>query len=163
MALGYLKSKFEVGSSFIIPHDLVTPVLEGSGVVSALGLQPLVDAYFNVAERPLSLQRGDVHFTVVDAHPEAKFRLRASHVVGQSSEIVVRRFSPCVDANILPQQWHLETWDLRGWLASPESFMYLAANLLRVVDSTQEVVFKPRPLPELQRTRPNTVSISRSS
>ena len=141
LAIDYYKARFQVGHIYSVPMEVAELARSEETEASTLTVSNIVDAYFDLPDRPLRLLPGDTVFTVVDSTPESRYHMTSSHVVRNNSDIVVRVHAPVTAADQhVPAQWTMETWDLRGWLRSTASFKVLTATLLHVCEPGQQTV-----------------------
>ena len=66
MTISYIKSRMEVGVTFILPSRMVHDARRVVGAVSGICPDHLMDACFAPRGRQAELELGDVVFTVVD-------------------------------------------------------------------------------------------------
>ena len=153
LCLDYLKHRFEVGVTYIVPREQAEQARAAAEGRSVLPMAAICDAYFTPPTHAAGTVSGDVAFTIVDARPEGKFVMNPRHAAKENTRVVVRAYSPCTrdgDERV-PAAWKLESWDVRAWLQSAESWTTLIGSLLRVIDLRPTSNFMPVRAPILDR------------
>ena len=141
----YLKARFTIGATFVLPLALVRAASVDAPVeASSTTFECYELAFFKPRAHPGRLIKDDVVFAVVDPYPENKHFFSSNAVARVTSRIVVRAHFPALcDGPRVRQEWALETWDLRPLCKSNEMFTNVVNSLMRCVDMVEESRFQP--------------------
>lgn len=153
LCIGYIKSRFEIGASFILRADLMQSAMTRVEEVSKVTCNAIVDAAYAPRCRPAELTKDDVFFTVVDPTPESKKLHRDLTQARVISQVVIRVHGVDVVGSALSVSPNgiLRRIDVRPWCSSPAQWQDLAMGLLRcdeVVESTHYGVARQQCLPD---------------
>jgi hypothetical protein len=129
MCVNYIKERFELGKSFVVPGALATMAKLSSIVdtISTLSTWDVVESFFEPRVKQDFLRQGDVFFTVIDAHPERK-RLHRGIALGRTTDhVIVRAHTPALaETGAVHHNYEIQTWSLRRWCASKEHWPRVA-------------------------------------
>ena len=126
---GYLKARFEVGETFVLPGALAALPRSDLDFASSVVLSSFVDACFQPCKCTGRLVQGSVVFSVVDSDPNRR-KVHGNNLKQKSNSIVlVRVHDPMPsDGTDVPVQSRNERWDLRSFFG----MMQLRSNCLVV-------------------------------
>jgi hypothetical protein len=123
ICVNYIKERFELGKSFVVPGALAAIAQLGSIVdtASTVSTWHVVESFFQPRVRQDRMRQGDVFFTVIDAHPE-KMRLHKGQALGRTTDhVIVRAHTPALaDTGSVHPTYEIRTWALRRWCASKD-------------------------------------------
>ncbi len=147
LAVDYWKKRLEVGMTFALPSSMVPSNVGAPDAVEELSLTTFQESFMAPCPRSQRVECGDVVFTVVDSHPEAKKLFTGSRLERVAWHVVVREHAPCIEAGgRLPQEWSLAWWDVRQWCSSHHVFHDVACSLLRCTGVAEGAVISARHL-----------------
>ena len=130
IAIEYLKSRFEVGSTYAVPREFAEMALTGITGASDVDADVFPQAFYGQPLRHTKLEIGDVVFHMINPRPELRKVYKSGGEARVTSEVLVRAFAPICEAGVVPQEWTLVRWSLRTWCSSNNVLDRLLRSLL---------------------------------
>jgi hypothetical protein len=145
LCIAHLKSRFELGASFVATKALMDLVSDNVNIPSSLDLDGILDAMYRAPSRPCHLMANDIFFTIVDPYPERKKLHRDVHLSRESSVVVARLHGVrCIGSSFeVDPCGRLHHLNLRAWCSSTAMWRSISCGLLRCDRVTEHTTVVP--------------------